>query len=240
MHGLLYPKGALMINSYESIVAVVPAREFDDHMPGKNLLPLSNTNLLVHKVRQLKKVFDAEDIFVSSESLQYLSFATEEGVIADLRPMEFAAPTASFGDFVHHIASKLDCEHIVWASPTSPLVDEKDFELAVDIYFKVLHQGYDSLITTNKIKRFLLDENGPLNFRFDITDRSAKKLPALYEFVNGIVIAPRKSMLKWRYNWGLLPFKMQLPRHKIVDICNEAEYSFASFLVAQGNSNDMA
>jgi N-acylneuraminate cytidylyltransferase len=173
---------------------------------------------------------------VSSESPEYLSFAADEGVIANLRPFELAGPMASFGDFVHHIASELECEHILWASPTSPLVDEKDYALAIDLYFKVLHQGYDSLITTNKIKRFLLDENGPLNFRFNIRDRSTSKLPVLYEFVNGIVIAPRKSMLKWSYNWGLLPFKMQLPPHKIVDICNEAEYRFANFLVAHANS----
>jgi N-acylneuraminate cytidylyltransferase len=218
------------------MVAVVPAREFDEHMPGKNLLPLNNTNLLVHKIRQLKKVFNTRDIFVSSESRKYLNFATEEGVFADLRPTELAGPMANFGDFVHHIASNLECEHILWASPTSPLVDEKDFALAVDLYFKVLNQGYDSLITSNKIKRFLLDENGPLNFRFNIKDRSNTKLPVLYEFVNGIVIAPRKSMLKWRYNWGFIPFKMQLPPHKIVDICNQAEYRFANFLVSHASS----
>lgn len=216
----------------ERILAVVPARKFDENLPGKNILPINNTNLLVHKIRQLKKVFPLEDIHVSSESPEYLRFATEEGVAADMRPMEFAGAAANFGDFVHYIASTLECEHILWASPTSPLVDEKDFENAINLYFNVLHQGYDSLITANKLKRFLLDENGPLNFRFNIQDRNTAKLPILYEFVNGIVIAPRESMLKWRYNWGMLPYKLQLPPHKIVDICNEAEYSFANFLVA--------
>ncbi len=216
--------------------AVVPAREYDAHMPGKNVLAIKNTNLLVHKIRQLKKVFAAEDIHVSSESREYLRFATEEGVAADVRPMEFAGPEASFGDFVHYVASSLRCKHILWASPTSPLVDEKDVELAINLYFKILGQGYDSLITTNKLKRFLLDENGPLNFRFNIHERATSELPVLFEFVNGIVIAPRESMLKWRYNWGLLPYKMQLPPQKIVDICNVAEYKFASFLVTNSDN----
>lgn len=216
----------------ERILAVVPARKFDENLPGKNILPINNTNLLVHKIRQLKKIFPQEDIHVSSESSEYLRFATEEGVAADMRPMEFAGPAANFGDFVHYIASSLKCEHILWASPTSPLVDEKDFELAINLYFKVLCEGYDSLITVNKLKRFLLDENGPLNFRFNIQDRNSAKLPILYEFVNGIVIAPRESMLKWHYNWGLLPYKLQLSPSKIIDICNEAEYCFANFLVA--------
>lgn len=229
-----------MTNFPESMFAVVPAREYDAHLPGKNLLPIKNTNLLVHKIRQLKKVFAPSDIHVSSESKEYLRFATQEGVTAVARPMEFAAPQASFGDFVHHLASSLSCEHILWASPTSPLIDQDDFELAINLYFKILQQGYDSLITTNKLKRFLLDENGPLNFRFNIQDRSNVKLPVLYEFVNGIVIAPRKSMLKWRYNWGVLPYKLQLPPHKIVDICNEAEFSFASFLVSHSDDSGMS
>jgi len=228
-----------MTHFHESIFAVVPARVYDENLPGKNLLPINNTNLLVHKIRQLKKVFAAKDIHVSSESLEYLRFATDEGVIADLRPIELAGPQASFGDFVHHIASKLNCEHILWSSPTAPLVDEKDFELAIDLYFKILQQGYDSLITTNKLKRFLLDDNGPLNFRFNTQARETSKLPVLYEFVNGIVIAPRESMLKWRYNWGLLPYKLQLAPHKIIDICNDAEYSFAKFLEAHRNKMGM-
>jgi CMP-N-acetylneuraminic acid synthetase len=225
-----------MKNFPESMFALVPAREYDAHMPGKNVLPIKDTTILVHKIRQLKKVFPKEAIYVSSESPEYLRLATEEGVVADVRPMEFADPLAIFGDFVHYVASSLSCNHILWASPTSPLVDDKDFELAIDLYFKILKQGYDSLITTNKLKRFLLDENGPLNFRFSIQERSAAELPVLFEFINGIVIAPRESMLKWRYNWGLLPYKLQLPPHKIVDICNEAEYNFARFLVS--NSGD--
>jgi len=228
-----------MTNFHESIFAVVPAREYDEHLPGKNLMPINNTNLLVHKIRQLKNVFAGKDIHVSSESLEYLRLATDEGVVADLRPVELAGPMANFGDLVHHVASNLNCKHILWSSPTAPLVDDKDFELAIDLYFKILQQGYDSLITTNKLKRFLLDENGPLNFRFNIQDRDTTKLPVLYEFVNGIVIAPRASMLKWRYNWGLLPYKLQLPPHKIVDICNDAEYSFAKFLIAHGNKMRM-
>ena len=216
--------------------AVVPARVYDAHLPGKNVLPFNNTNLLVHKIRQLKRVFASENIHVSSESPEYLCSASEEGATADVRPMELALPDASFGDLVHHVASSLTCEHILWASPTSPLVDENDFEMAIDLYFKMLNNGYDSLITTNKLKRFLLDENGPLNFRFNIQERSTTKLPVLFEFVNGIVIAPRASMIKWRYNWGNLPYKLQLPPHKIVDICNEAEFNFASFLVTHSDS----
>jgi CMP-N-acetylneuraminic acid synthetase len=236
---LVSSKGVLVTNLATSMLAVIPAREFDEHMPGKNALPIRDTNLLVHKIRQLKKLFPPRDVRVSSESQEYLRLAAQEGVMADLRPLEFADQAASFGDFVHYVASSLECDHILWASPTSPLVDEKDFELAIDLYLKVLNQGYDSLITVNKLKRFLLDENGPLNFRFDTRERDSIKLPVLYEFVNGIVIAPRHSMIKWRYNWGQMPFKLQLPPQKIVDICNEAEYDFAKFLAANPGASDL-
>ena len=159
--------------------------------------------------------------------------AKKEGAMVDLRPSEFAEKNADFGSFVNYISTKFECNHILWASPTSPMVDDKDYEDAIEKYLNVINEGYDSLITVNKIKRYLLDENGPLNFRFHSNARNQTKLPVLYEFTNGIVLAPRISMIKWKYNWGTIPYKYELPFMKILDICNLEEYEFANYLYSK-------
>ena len=210
--------------------AVIPAREFDEVMPGKNLLIFGGTNLLIHKIRQLKRVPVIDEIIVSSENSSYLDIAINEGVVIDLRPIEYAKKNSDFGEFVAYIASKVDSKNIVWAPVTSPLVEALDYECAIQKYQEIIGNGYDSLITVNKLKRFLLDENGPLNFRFHTDKRNQSELPELYEFTNGVVIAPTKSMVQWKYNWGHMPFKYELGLGKSIDICNEAEYEYAKFL----------
>jgi CMP-N-acetylneuraminic acid synthetase len=220
----------------KNIIAIVPARKFDERLPGKNVLEFAGTNLLIHKLRQLKKVKKIGDIIVSSDEVQYLNMAQSEGVSTDLRPLEFADKNADFGSFVNYISSKIECNHILWASPTSPMVDENDYDEAIKKYLEIIDDGYDSLITVNKIKRYLLDANGPLNFRFQSNIRNHSKLPILYEFTNGIVIAPRNSMIKWRYNWGAIPFKHELPFMKTLDICNLEEYEFAKYLATKSKS----
>ena len=214
----------------KKLVAVVPARSFDEVLKNKNILSFGNSNLLVNKVKQLKKVDLIDEVLVSSDSKKYLDLVKSEDIIIDHRPIEFAALDSNFGDFVEYICSKVNANHILWASPTSPLVNSDDFSSAINKYFEIINNGYDSLISVNKIKRHMLDDNGPLNFRFKNSLRNNEKLPTLYEFTNGIVIAPRLSMIKWRYNWGFHPFKLEMNHIKIVDICNEWEYKFANFL----------
>lgn len=214
----------------KNIVAIIPARKYDNILPDKNILPFGKSNLLIHKIRQLKQIERIDEIIVTSDDKEYLDLAKKEDVSVDFRPIIYSRLDSNFGDFVEYITSKVNGKHILWASPTSPFVEVDDYELGIDRYFEAIDKGYDSLITVNKIKRFLLDENGPLNFRFDASKRNSNALPTLYEFTNGIVLAPRLSMIKWKYNWGILPFKMELPKIKTVDICTLDDYEFAKFL----------
>ena len=78
--------------------------------------------------------------------------------------------------------------------------------------------------------RYILDENGPLNFRADILKRNQSSLPDLYEYVNGVNIAQCNSLKKWEYNWGHTPYKFTLPRNKQVDICSLEDYELAKYL----------
>jgi pseudaminic acid cytidylyltransferase len=212
------------------MVAIVPARKFDSQIHNKNILDFGGSNLLVHKIRQLKRVGEISRIIVSSDDLQYLEMARLEGVDTQLRPKEYSDETAEFGDFVEYMVNGIDANHIVWASPTSPLVDEVDFSSSINIYFGKIGPDYDSLISVTQITRHLLDSNGPLTFRFSGSQRNSSLLPTLYRFTNGISIAPRKSMLKWRYNWGFMPYQFHLSSIKSVDVCTMVDYDLARML----------
>lgn len=207
-----------------SLAAIIPARSNDSIIPGKNMLPIGGSNLLEHKIESLLSVPRIDNVIVSSDSDIYLDLASRLGADVDYRPSIHSSLSSDFSDFVEYIASKCTCDHILWAPVTAPLVSSCDFSSAITTYYEHLDSPYDSLITVESIQRYLLDDNGPLNFRFHPSRRSSNKLPTLYRYINAISIAPRASMLNWRYNWGPNPYKLVLPSIKALEICNMFDY----------------
>ena len=210
--------------------AIIPARGYDDRIENKNILDFGDSNLLTHKIRQLKKCQNIQSILVSTESAKIAEIAKNAEVPVLTRPKELSRIDADFGLFCSHIADHVPSEHVIWSPVTCPLVTSKTFEEAIGIYSEVITKGYDSLISVNKIKRFLLDANGPLNFRFNKSRRDDATLPVLHEYVNAISICSKVDMKKWKYNWGKIPFKFELPVNMQIDICDMFEYEVAQLI----------
>ena len=40
----------------------------------------------------------------------------------------------------------------------------KQYKEAISLYYKALEDGYDSLVSMEKFKRYLWDDNGPINY----------------------------------------------------------------------------
>ena len=221
--------------SPKQFTAVIPARKADAELNNKNILAFGDGNLLSHKIRQLKAVSNIDFIIVSTDSDQMADIAQEEGVLLDLRPPHLAKLDTEFADLVKHIATVVNTGHVVWTPVTCPLVTSGIYKDAIKVYLRMKHEGFDSLITCHKIKRHLLDENGPLSFRFHKSKRLNAKLPAFYEYINAISIAPTLSMLDWGYNWGRMPFRYALPESMRIDICSEQDYRISKFLYESYN-----
>jgi CMP-N-acetylneuraminic acid synthetase len=211
----------------QSITAVIPARASDSNIPNKNILPFALKNLLTHKIGQLLSVPSIKTIIVSSDSDEYLDYASSAGAVAVKRPPELSSLDTCFSELVAYILTIAKDQHILWSPVTAPLVDSSDYSMAIRQYYENLGKPYDSLISVERIQRFLLDDNGPLNFRFKPALRSSNKLPILYHYVNAISIAPAESMSIWGYNWGPNPYRFVLPPSKSIDICTLLDYKLA-------------
>ena len=59
--------------------ALIPAREFDEIIKDKNILPFGSSNLLEHKINQLQKTDLIENIYVSTDSDRYKDIAIKIG-----------------------------------------------------------------------------------------------------------------------------------------------------------------
>lgn len=212
------------------ITAFIPARRSDDLLTNKNTLPFADSDLLSHKIFELQKSCQITEIIVSSDCVETGEIAKKAGANFVLRPNELSHMHADFNLLCEYAASIINSEHVFWAPVTCPLVTSSVFDDCIVTYLDAIEKGYDSLITVNKIKRFLLDENGPLNFRFMRSNRSTARLPVLYEFLNAICICKTSNMAKWKYNWGRIPYKYQLPVHMQIDICDGFDYELSKIL----------
>lgn len=201
------------------ITAVIPVREGSRRLKNKNVAPFAGTNLLINKINQLKQVKEISNIVVSSDSDKMLEMARRQGVSTHKRAVEFCdEKSKTFGEVVAHICSSIEGNDILWATCTAPLVFPKHYREAISLYYKALNDGYDSLVSMEKFKRYLWDDNGPVNYELGVKHVPSQQLKPLYFVTDGILLAPRKKMIEWKYFHGSNPYRYILDKRTSIDI----------------------
>lgn len=202
-----------------SITAVIPVREGSQRLKNKNIAPFAGTNLLINKINQLKQVAEIESIVVSSDSDLMLSMANSQNVQTHKRAPEFCdEKSKTFGEVVAHICENVQGDDILWAICTAPLVFPKHYREAIQLYNQKLQEGYDSLVSMEEFRRYLRNENGPVNYELGIKHVPSQQLPPLYFCTDGILIAPRTKTIEWKYFHGPNPYRYILDRRTSIDI----------------------
>lgn len=215
----------------KTITAIIPVKGNSSRLPGKNILPFGDSNLLLHKIEQLKLVREINEIIVSSDSDIMLDMAKNAGVTAIKRPIQYANESVPFGMFLEYICSITSSKHIMWACVTSPLVEPCLYEEAIKLYFEKLNEGYDSLITCLPYQHYLMNENGPMNFKMGLEHTNSEKLPIIYHFTNGVNLAPKHKILEWHYNFGPKAYKMLVNKRAAIDIDDIYDYTMAKAML---------
>lgn len=201
------------------ITAIIPVREGSRRLKNKNVAPFAGTNLLINKINQLKQVKEITNIVVSSDSDNMLEMARLQGVSTHKRAVEFCdEKSKTFGEVVAHICENVDGDYILWATCTAPLVFPKQYKEAISLYYKALEDGYYSLVSMEKFKRYLWDDNGPINYELGIKHVPSQQLKPLYFVTDGILLAPRRKMIEWKYFHGSNPYKYILDKRTSIDI----------------------
>lgn len=214
--------------------ALIPVRAGSRRLPNKNILPFGDSNLLVHKIRQLKKIPLLDEIIVSSDSEEMLEMARQEGVGTHKRAIEYAdEKTKSWGEIVS-LWAKSVChgDNVMMAYCVTPLCDVSHYTEAIDMYEKYVlcKKEYDSVASVKTFKEYLWDDVGPVNYRVGLGHVPSQELPDWFVIVNGFFIAPRASMVKWNYQIGKKPFKLAIPKHAAVDIDDADDFAIAEAL----------
>lgn len=214
------------------ITAVIPVKGNSARLPDKNILPFGDSNLLLHKINQLKQVEGLYEIICSSDSDKMLEIAEKAGIKAIKRPTKYADESVPFGMFLEYVCDIVEGDHVMWACATSPCVEPYLYNKAIKTYFEKLKEGYDSLITCDPYKTYLMDEKGPLNFSMGLAHKNSEQLPMLYHFTNGINLAPTEKIREWHYNYGPNAYRLMINKREAADIDDVYDYEMAKALYA--------
>ncbi|MGD7037416.1 cytidylyltransferase domain-containing protein [Methylotuvimicrobium buryatense] len=199
--------------------AIIPVRKGSRRLPGKNTAPFADSNLLIYKIQQLKKVPQITKIVVTSDCHDMLVMGKAQGVDIHKRSIEYCdEKTKSFGEVVAHVAESVEGENIIWATCTSPLVEPKHYEDAIARYEIEIKNGYDSLMSVEEFRRYIWTKTGPLNYELGIKHVPSQELEPLYRVTDGILISPRLKMIEWQYFHGINPYMYVMDKKSSVDI----------------------
>ncbi len=215
----------------ETYTAIIPVRAGSQRLKNKNILPFGESNLLIHKIRQLKKVSLIDKIVVSSDCDIMLDMAKSEGVKIHRRGLPFADDQIkTINEVVAHIVSEIKGDHILWLQCTSPLLDVEHYVDAIKQYHSHVVKGsYDSLLSVSSAKYFFWDETKPLNFSIEYQVRS-QALPNWYVMTCGIWMASQKIMLERKGYIGIKPYLFEVDKIAAIDIDDEYDMEMARAL----------
>ena len=210
------------------IKVLIPVRAGSVRVKNKNIKPFADSNLLTIKVEQMKRIKGIDGVIVNSNSDEMLEIAAGLGAEAVKRDEYFASSTVCMNEVYKNMAENSDCDTIIFADATNPLIKDETIEHCIKAYFENLDE-YDSLTTVNEIKQFMWQDGKPINY--DAANKpKSQYLPDIVALNHAISIIPRKLMIEKMDIIGYKPNLFKIDSVEATDIDNEIDFEFAEFM----------
>lgn len=205
----------------------LPTRKGSQRVQSKNTRPFANITggILELKLSQLVKCRTLASIVLSTNDELSMEVAEkvdpgQKRVKVIRRPDHLCLDTTPLTELIKYVPEIVPEKHIIWGHTTTPFVDAKDYDLGIEMYFKKIDEGFDSLISVMPLQNFLLDGQGNV-FNYDAKVNRwprTQDLPILYEVNHAMFIASRETYLTDHNRVGNKPFILQQDKIKSFDI----------------------
>lgn len=195
------------------ISVFLPCRAGSERVPHKNTRTFAGVEggLLKIKLQQLIACNAIDAIVLSTNDDEVIHLAEElssHKIKIDRRPEHLATSSTSTDDLVKYVPTIIHEGAVLWTHVTSPFIDEKIYEEAINAYKDVLAKGeYDSLMSVTSLRTFIWNKEGAINY-----DRQKEKWPRtqtiepLYEINSGIFLADINIYTNLQDRIGKKPF----------------------------------
>ena len=135
------------------VVAVIPARGGSKGVPRKNVRRVGGVPLVARAIAAARATASVERVFVSTDDQEIAAVAQEWGAHVIARPAELADDEASSESVLLHALDALEDQGIVpevlvFLQATSPFIDPRDIDVAIDLVAANEHDCVFSAIET--------------------------------------------------------------------------------------------
>ncbi|AFY59961.1 cytidylyltransferase domain-containing protein [Synechococcus sp. PCC 6312] len=220
-----------------TVTCFLPCRQGSERIKNKNIKPFAGFNhgLIEIKINQLANVNLIEKIILSTNDNNIIEFAKTlslEKLVIDKRDDSLCTSQTKTDDLIRYVSKIITQGHILWTHVTSPFLTSNSYTQIIDLYFKCLHEGYDSLMTTTELRSFIWNQNGPVNY-----DRFFEKWPRtqtinpLYEVNSGAFLCDAHIYKNYNDRIGENPFLYTLDKIKGFDIDWDEDFVIAESLL---------
>ena len=221
----------------EKIAFFLPTRKGSERVKSKNTRPFAGIEggLVENKIKQLLATKHIDEILFSSNDEMCIAIAEKYASDSRLRiiprPNELCLSTTNLQDLICYVPTITNADHILWGHVTTPFVEAKVYDTAIEQYLSKITKGYDSLVSVKELKNFLLNQEGKLvNNTTDIPWPRTQDLEPLYEINHAIFLAKRSVYTEQKNRIGQKPLLYIMDEIHSKDIDWEEDFKIAEIM----------
>jgi N-acylneuraminate cytidylyltransferase len=218
----------------------LPTRAGSQRVKNKNTRTFANLKggLLSIKLRQLLDCKAIDEVVVStndSESIKTAEKFTDDSRLKIvIRPDHLAQSTTDLTDLVNYVPTICSHDHVLWTHVTSPLVSSKHYADAIEVYFKNLDRGYDSLMSVKEIQNFIWSKTSNSVVNKKNKDQGkwprTQDLKKVYEVNSALFLASKRVYLDEKDRVGIKPYLLIHNQIQSTDVDWEEDFKLAEIL----------
>lgn len=226
------------------ITFFLPTRKGSKRVINKNTKRFANFNggLFELKLTQLIKSNKLTEIIVSSNDEICLEIANEflrvdKRIKIDKRPESLCLDSTNISDLVQYVPTITNSEHILWGHVTTPMVDHKIYDDAIENYQEQLNNKYDSLVSVSRLQNFLLNKKSEIiNNNTNIEWPRTQDLEILFEINHAIFLTSRNNYMNLKNRIGKKPYIYEMDKIHSIDVDWEDDFLIAESIYEKLNN----
>jgi len=217
----------------KTLAAVIPALEKNRYSNEGDLMMFGELSLLEWKILQVKKVFQEDNIYVSTPSTKIEKVVKKYGINIIKRKKEL-----EISEVIYQSVKGIISKHILWTHATSPFFSSKHYEKIIKSYFSLDTKLYDSIAASYEMRDYFIYNSASLNF--DIRKHIERKhIDPVYKITNGCFIAPKQIYLKYKKFYGIRPFLFNVNKFTSMEISDIDDNILAMDFISIYFKNDL-
>ena len=222
-----------------NIHALMPVRFGSKRIKGKSLRILGKKPLIQYCIDNIKSIDLFDKILINSDHKIYEDFAKNNNIDFYMRKKSLATSDSLIDDYIYDYFINNQLTHLVIVNPTSPFMESKMYEDAINKYFK---EGYDTLLSCENIQTHCFMEDKSLNFDLNQKHPRSQDLVPIKALNFAITILNKNVFLEnyERNNYGLYSGKLGFyvtTGDANIDIDYEDDFQFAENVMMAKENN---